>query len=251
MALFQVDIQKDIEKTSQILWKRLSKIKQNDIDCLVLPEMFLGTPIRTKDRQKWVNVYQEEEKKLIDWAQDKNTALFYSGYEKAEDSYYNTAVYISKKGQLKRAYRKIHLFKYDEEDKIYKAGHRTKVLETELGQTGFAICFDIRFPEMIRRLRFQGMELCIVSAQWPASRIEHWESLLKARAIENQAFVIACNRLGEKKGILFNGHSMIIDPWGKTLAKLSAKKEFLKVKIDLDAVNRIRKAFPFYDKKGR
>jgi len=105
------------------------------------------------------------------------------------------------------------------------------------------ICYDLRFPELCRSLALAGARLVIVSAQWPDVRIHHWDTLLKARAIENQIFVAASNRVGKDQGLSFNGHSQIISPDGKTLVKIIDKTDAAAAEIHFHEIDIIRKRF--------
>ena len=108
------------------------------------------------------------------------------------------------------------------------------------------ICYDIRFPEWIRTHTTEGAEALFVVAQWPITRVDHWRALLIARAIENQCFVIACNRVGSDPNNQFAGHSMIIDPWGKIIAESSDQEEILYAEIDLQEVKKVREMIPVF-----
>ena len=112
--------------------------------------------------------------------------------------------------------------------------------------TGAGICYDLRFPEVFRKLVLAGSRLIIIPAEWPSSRIEHWRILLQARAIENQVFMIGVNCTGNVLGFDYGGHSAVISPWGKILGELDDQEGFLTVKIDLDEVEQVRKRIPVW-----
>ena len=97
------------------------------------------------------------------------------------------------------------------------------------------ICYDIRFPELARKLALGGAKILFVPAEWPHPRLHHWRTLLTARAIENQMYVIACNRTGQSGNDRFFGHSMIIDPWGEIIAEGDEEEVILMADIDLGA----------------
>jgi predicted amidohydrolase len=112
------------------------------------------------------------------------------------------------------------------------------------------ICYDIRFPEWIRTHTTQGAEALFIVAEWPLPRLEHWRSLLIARAIENQCYVIACNRSGKDPNNVFAGHSMIIDPWGEVIIEAEEGNEIIYGNIDMGKVKEVRKMIPiFADRK--
>ena len=130
---------------------------------------------------------------------------------------FNTARVIDN-GQVVATYRKLHLFSLLGEDKAFKAGDGWCLAETSLGKIGVIICYDLRFPELSRRLALEGARVICVPAQWPKPRQEHWRTLLRARAIENQLYVVACNACGQIGKLEFFGMSMLIDPKGDVLA---------------------------------
>ena len=108
------------------------------------------------------------------------------------------------------------------------------------------ICFDLRFPEWIRKHVLAGAKLMFVPAQWPKSRVDHWEILLQARAIENQCFVIAVNRVGDDPDNVFNGHSMVVSPWGELLFHGEEGEGVFYVDIPLSDVERVRNKIPIF-----
>jgi omega-amidase len=162
----------------------------------------------------------------------------------------NTLLIINKEGELVHQYSKLHLFKLMDEHLYLDAGSEKGLFELEKLLFGGVICYDIRFPEWIRSHTALGAEALFVVAQWPQPRLSHWRSLLIARAIENQCYVIACNRSGGDPNNHFAGHSMIIDPWGEVLAEAGDNEEILTAEIDLKLVKEIRKQIPiFTDRK--
>ncbi|MEH6993404.1 carbon-nitrogen family hydrolase [Neobacillus drentensis] len=159
----------------------------------------------------------------------------------------NTLLIINNKGQLVHSYSKLHLFKLMDEHLYLEAGEEKGLFELDNRLFGGVICYDIRFPEWIRAHTSKGAEALFVVAEWPAPRLSHWRSLLLARAIENQCFVIACNRSGHDPNNEFAGHSMIIDPWGEVLAEAGTTEEILSAIIELDLVKDIRKQIPIFE----
>ena len=129
----------------------------------------------------------------------------------------NTA-YLLDRGNLAGKYRKIHLFSLMNEDRAFHGGDSWLVADTSAGRVGVIICYDLRFPELTRRLAVEGAEIIVVPGEWPKPREEHWRALLKARAIENQLFVVAANCCGITGKLDFFGSSLIIGPKGEFLA---------------------------------
>jgi predicted amidohydrolase len=124
------------------------------------------------------------------------------------------------------------------------------VAETSVGKIGVFICYDLRFPELARRLAVEGAEILVVPGEWPKPRQEHWRALLRARAIENQLFVIAANCCGFVGKLDFFGMSMIIDPKGELLAEAGYDPQNITAVIDFDEMNTWRQQIPcFNDRK--
>jgi predicted amidohydrolase len=157
----------------------------------------------------------------------------------------NCSLLFAPDGTLLRTYRKIHLFGFAEgEVELLEAGSEVVTCRSPYGTFGLATCYDLRFPEQFRRLLDDGTELLLVPAAWPHRRVEHWRLLSQARAVESQAFVLACNAAGEHAGVRLGGHSMIVDPWGEVLAEAGEKEEILTAEIDPDLVRTTRAQFP-------
>lgn len=129
---------------------------------------------------------------------------------------YNTA-YVIDNGELLGSYRKLHLFSTMRENEYLGAGNQSLMIKTSAGKLGIAICYDLRFPELFRKLALEGAEIVCLPAEWPKPRHEHWKTLLRARAIENQFFVIAANCCGVQGKLDFFGMSQLISPLGNVL----------------------------------
>jgi len=156
----------------------------------------------------------------------------------------NTAVLVDRDGRHLATYSKVHLFGLMDEPRYLAAGTAPTLAETPWGKTGLAICYDLRFPELFRTYAFAGAEVVLLVAQWPMPRLAHWQTLLRARAIENQAFVIACNRVGSSGGNTFFGHSTVIDPWGEILFEADDRPGLHRVEIDPARLAAARKRLP-------
>ncbi|GAC1447568.1 MAG: carbon-nitrogen family hydrolase [Desulfuromonadaceae bacterium] len=162
---------------------------------------------------------------------------------------FNT-VYVADNGKLTGVYRKIHLFSLLKEDLAFSGGDSWLLAETSIGKVGVIICYDLRFPELSRRLAVEGAQIICVPAQWPKPRQEHWRTLLRARAIENQLFVVACNACGTIGKLDFFGMSMIIDPKGELLAEGSERESEIIAPLDMQVMDDWREQIPcFNDRK--
>jgi predicted amidohydrolase len=134
---------------------------------------------------------------------------------------YNTLYIVGAEGVV-GSYRKQRIFAFGGEGEAFAPGEKPHPVATTMGSIGCLVCYDLRFPELARIQCQQGADLLVCSAEWPTARIEHWRTLLKARAIENQTFLVACNACGSVDGVEFGGYSAIIDPEGNVLVEAAA-----------------------------
>lgn len=155
---------------------------------------------------------------------------------------FNT-LYLTGPDGLLGTYRKNRLFPPWRENLFFRAGFNPQPIATPHGDTGALICYDLRFPELARIQAAAGARLLVVSAQWPTVRLDHWRILLRARAIENQLFVAACNSCGRTGDFLIGGHSMIIAPDGTILAEAGQDEETGKAKLNGSLVDELRDKF--------
>jgi predicted amidohydrolase len=160
--------------------------------------------------------------------------------------YGNTLTWHDADGVLLAEYSKLHLFRLMQEEQYLTAGEAGQLVDSAWGRTGLAICYDLRFPELFRHYALAGAEMVVLSAEWPWPRLAHWQTLLRARAIENQQFVIACNRVGHSGPYTFFGHSAIIDPWGETILAGDENAGLLTATLDTDLVAEVRQRIPVF-----
>ncbi|HET6858181.1 MAG TPA: carbon-nitrogen family hydrolase [Streptomyces sp.] len=162
-----------------------------------------------------------------------------------EGPLYNTSLVFSPDGELARTYRKIHRFGFDSGEAVMmNAGEELVTVRTDDLTFGLATCYDLRFPELFRGLVDAGAQAFVIPAGWPAKRREHWTLLARARAVENQAYVLACATAGTHAGVEQAGHSMVVDPWGEVLAEAGTAEEVLTVALDPAKVTTTREQFP-------
>ncbi|NLB82667.1 MAG: carbon-nitrogen family hydrolase [Synergistaceae bacterium] len=154
--------------------------------------------------------------------------------------YVNRAQVINPKGELVAFYDKVHLIRLMDEEKYLIGGRKECLFDLEGVHSGCVICYDIRFCEWLRTYALKGAELLFVSAEWPTVRADHWKTLLRARAIENQMFVVACNRCGTTEDTAFAGGSLILGPKGEILFEGGDGEEAGFVTLDLKEVSDIR-----------
>jgi predicted amidohydrolase len=223
--------------------RRILGLADEGAQLVLLPEMcstgFVQSRLLTL-AQTTPEVLEE----LAALAKGKKMVIIGSFPEKKEDKIYNTAYVIDKDGSVSDGYRKVHLFSPTGEHRFFQGGRQAVVSQTSIGPIGLMICYDLRFPELCRTLCLQGAKLIAVPAQWPAARVQHWDTLLRARAIENQLFVMGANRCGRDPVLEYGGHSSIISPWGEILAKAGVRAASISATIEFGLVEKTRNQIP-------
>lgn len=186
---------------------------------------------------------------LAHWAlfsQEHGIAIGGSLLEQVGSQVFNTFTLIQP-DQPAIQYRKIHLFGLMDEDAWLTPGNEPVTTDLHGLKAGLSICYDLRFPELYRLYALQQVQIFLVSAEWPARRIEHWRTLLRARAIENQAFAAAVNTVGSSGGAVYGGNSAVISPWGETLIEAPADAEaVLTAELDFQQLADVRKFMPVF-----
>jgi predicted amidohydrolase len=168
-------------------------------------------------------------------------------YEKsrAKDRVHDTALLIDRHGRLSSVYRKLHLYDalgFKESSKLAPGKELAKPVRTSIGKLGMMICYDVRFPEMSRMLALQGADVLVMPSAWVQgeNKVEHWQTMVRARAIENGCYVIAPDQLGN----IYVGHSMVVDPFGRILLDMEKREGLEVVDLDITMVNDVRKKLP-------
>ena len=211
-------------------------------DLIVLPEMFsTGFSMNAPD------LAEKMEGKAVTWLRSKatqmDTVITGSLMIEEQKHYYNRLVWARPEGGL-LTYDKRHLFRYAGEEKVYTAGSKPLTMELKGWRIRPFICYDLRFPIWTRNLG-QAYDLAIFVANWPAKRAEHWRALLRARAIENQAYVAAVNRVGKDgKGYDHSGHSALIDPTGAVLFEKENQACTQTLHMEYQTLKDYREKFP-------
>ncbi|WP_077624109.1 carbon-nitrogen family hydrolase [Sediminibacillus massiliensis] len=166
--------------------------------------------------------------------------------KKGPEGVTNTLFVINRQGMLVKDYNKVHLFRLMKEEKYLIEGSDDGLFSLEGIPSAGVICYDIRFPEWIRTHMLANTKMLFVVAEWPEPRIDHWRALLVSRAIENQCFVIGCNRTGEDPANKFGGRSLIVGPWGEMIEEADNSETILYGEIDLADVDKTRSAIPVF-----
>lgn len=160
----------------------------------------------------------------------------------------NNALFFDSAGRMITRYAKKRLFPLSGEPDVYRAGKKWVVFTVGDVHASVFICYDLRFPELFRQVS-RKVQIIFVIANWPESRMSHWEALLRARAIENQCYVVGVNRLGKDgNGIRYAGGSLVVDPMGMTIAQLNSHLKWATVAIDPALVTKVRECYPFLQK---
>ncbi len=160
------------------------------------------------------------------------------------DQYGNTLTVFAPDGSLLAHYSKTHLFRLMNEEQYLTPGNQAATVNLPFGRAGLAICYDLRFPELFRSYALAGAQMVFLPAEWPHPRLTHWQTLVRARAIENQMFIFACNRVGSDPSNRFFGHSLAVDPWGEVLIEGGEDEDLLTVTVDLSKVHQVRQKIP-------
>lgn len=241
-----------IEKVNKILTD-IEKGKKKP-DLIILPEIWgCGFFAFDQYQENGEDIYGYTFSLFKKWALRLDCNILCGSFiEKRVDSYFNTSLFLSRKGEVYGQYRKIHLFGYEsEERKILTPGNEVTVIETEFGKIGLSTCYDLRFPEQYRKMVDQGAEILLVVSAWPIARLNHWRLFNQVRALENQSFLISCNCAGIQRGTEFAGHSMVVNPAGEILFEVDEKPCVLWSNIDLSNVKKQRAIFPALNDRVR
>ena len=161
-----------------------------------------------------------------------------------EGRYLNSALTFAPDGSLVATYDKQRLFGYGAETEVYSAGAGPSVVQLGGLSLALFVCFDLRFPELFREVG-PRVDACVIIANWPSTRQQHWEVLTRARAIENQCYVVAVNRIGEGNGLPYSGGSLILNPWGERCDEPAPHSSLRIGELSRSAVVKVRESFPF------
>ncbi len=226
----------NVEKNIEKILSYIEKVEKNSL--VLLPEMF-SSGFDNEHLEEHTKETPKIYKALKSISKEKNLVLSGTLPEKTRGNIYNKA-FIIDNGEIIYKQAKVKLFKPTGEDKYFKAGKQFEVVETSAGNLGIMICFELRFPNISYTLRKKGVEIILVPAQWGKPRKIHFEVLSKARAIENQCFLVASNTVGKIGDIEYAGSSGIYSPWGETLAFIDDKEGLIEAYINLSEIYKIR-----------
>lgn len=243
-GIVQTDVRLgDTESNLEAALECIAFLASQNVNIAVLPEMWSCSfdNENLRDHAKKTPMILD---RLSEAASHHHLIIAGSMPEISNGDIFNTLYVMDINGSVAGFYRKIHLFSLTGEEKYFRSGDKTLVCDTSLGPVGVMICYDLRFPEVCRSLALKGAQVVVVSAQWPRSRIDAWDILLQARAIENQLFIVASNRCGYEKEVDFGGHSQIISPRGEIAAKAGHETEIRYAELDFREIEVCRKEIP-------
>ncbi|HKB85571.1 MAG TPA: carbon-nitrogen family hydrolase [Ignavibacteriaceae bacterium] len=244
VGLIQYDPEWENKKmnSDKISWLLSHNYEKQEL--LVFPEMTLtGFTMKAAEYAEELN---GESFSFFSELAKKYTAHILAGIiEKSEKKYYNSLVHINPEGKLLKTYRKIHPFSFSAEDKNYAKGEETVLTKINDLNTGLSICYDLRFPELYRQYAKKKADMIVVIANWPDTRIEHWRTLLRARAIENQCYVLGVNRVGNDPELKYIGYSAVVDPMGNEIISVSPEEKIVTAEVFKDKADEIKAGLPF------
>ncbi|MCP3914627.1 MAG: hypothetical protein GY711_03605 [bacterium] len=249
-ACFQFDVSSaSPTSNTKLALDAVQRAAQEGIDLLVLPEMW-PTSFTSDVDDSVLRASEDAVAALAQATLDLPLVVCGSAYARGADRPTNRA-HIVAGGRVVSGYDKVHLFSPTAEHLSFAAGDDPPpVVPTPVGRIATVICYDLRFPELVRATFRAGVELLVVCAQWPAARAAHWDALVRGRAVEGQFPVVACNRtgsaaIGRRKLVLeFPGNSLIVDSGGATLAAGAGRAGLVTAELDLESQAAVRRQIP-------
>jgi len=255
LAICQLNVTGDKKRNIQRAAEMVREAADRGARMVILPEMF-NCPYQTK----LFPAYAEEFKSGETIAMLRETAMEKQIYlvggsipEREGEAVYNSSFTFGPRGNLLGRYRKMHLFDVDlpggprvKESSTIGYGEKLAVFDTGMCRVGVVICFDVRFPELIRLLALDGVQLVVVPAAFnTTSGPAHWEMTMRARAVDNQVYLAAASPARDPEaGYVIYGHSMIVEPWGEIMAEAGEGEEIITAEIDLERVEKVRRQIP-------
>lgn len=261
VAACQMDTQDEKAKNIDTALDLLDDAADSDADIAALPEMFTFMGDKTEYRSNAEEIPGAATDQLAAKAAEHNMWVHGgSMFEVADDpeKVHNTTVVFNPDGELVNTYRKIHLFDVEIGDEVVTQesarvmpGEDVVTVETDFGNIGLSICYDLRFPELYSSLANRDANLIFVPAAFTKhTGKDHWQPLLRARAIETQSYIVAPGQIGDKpNGVPSYGRSLIVDPWGNVISQASDTEQVVTADINLDHLATIQRELPSLDHK--
>lgn len=255
LALCQMNVIDDKNSNIKKALDMIETSANNKSNLVILPEMFNCPYDNSKFKEYAEERNHSKTLKAISEIAEKFNIYIVAGSipESEEGKIYNSNFIFDKNGKIAGSHRKMHLFDIDipgkitfKESETLSAGNQITVIETDICKIGVAICYDMRFPELLRIMALKGAELIAIPGAFNMTTgPAHWETLIRARAIDNQLYMAAASPAkNEELSYVAYGNSMVADPWGKVLARAGENEEIIYADIDLSRIKEVREELP-------
>ncbi|MCF2136813.1 MAG: hypothetical protein K9W43_06160 [Candidatus Thorarchaeota archaeon] len=234
----------------RVRWLLKDYTPNTEREFIVLPELF-AIGFRHADYENvGAGIPGPTQSFMEELASEKGAYVVATDIERHEEKYFNTLIVTSPKGKTVATYRKIHPFQ--EERDVFEQGDTLALLDAGGIKVGLEICYDLRFPEVTRGLALEGAELILIPAAFPDPRSHHWNALLLGRAIENQVYIAATNRIGSGfDGKTYFGHSQFIDPWGVRPTRPNSEERVIRERGNTVAVASVRQEITCFQDRNQ
>ena len=251
IAIAQISSSTDKQTNRSAALGYIQEAKKMGAGLIAFPEFLMAFSPANQSAEELTQVAESVDGAFItalcDAANANGVAVIAPIYETSPMTHrvFDTAVWIDAKGKVASVYRKLHLydaFGFKESDKFHPGNDIAPLVESGDCRFGMMICYDLRFPEMARMLALAGANVLVVPSGWVQGdlKVAHWQTMIKARALENGSFVVAPNQVGN----VYTGHSMAVDPLGRTLADLGENEGLALIELDFKLVNDVRDKLP-------
>lgn len=241
----------NVDENFKLIENEILRASKENPDVIVLPEMW-NTSFFPENVKELADKNGERTKNLLSTlSKQLNINIVGGSVANLEgDKLFNTSFIFNRNGEEIASYNKVHLFSPSGEDNVFNSGNKLCIFELDGIKCGLCICYDVRFVEWVRKNALEGIEIFFLPAAWPDKRATHWDILNRARAIENQMFVVCINSVGITPTMKFGGHSSIIDPWGEYVVFPDNEAGIKNGEIDLSVIKNIRESINvFRDRK--
>lgn len=251
IAIAQVQSSTDKANNLKKALRLIDQAKSQGAELVAFPEFLMAFSPASQSAAELTAVAESVDGPFIaalrESARVANLGVLAAIYETSPITHrvYDTAVWLDAAGNIASVYRKLHLydaFGFKESDKFHPGADIAPLVNIGAAHCGMMICYDLRFPELARSLTLEGANILFAPSGWVQGdlKVEHWQTMIKARALENGCFVVAPNQVGN----IYTGHSMAVDPLGRTLVDLQEKEGLAVVDIDLSIVKEVREKLP-------
>ncbi|MGA1866139.1 MAG: nitrilase-related carbon-nitrogen hydrolase [Thermoplasmatota archaeon] len=221
---------------------------EGQMDIVVLPEVF-ATGFPYEQLPELSNSSDTVIRSIAHLATDISAHIMFTLVVSEDENFFNRFISIGPAGKIEATYDKTHLFSRAGEDRFFARGDRLVLFKASTAAVAPLICYEVRFPELARKQVLDGADILVIPAQWPAFRIFQWQTLLRARAIENQCYVVGVGGLGKHGPTEMGGHSMVVGPFGEILCNLDDKEGYAMTVIGPDRIRDIRNKIPSLEER--